>query len=473
MSTHSPVIATDPPLAPGRVKLLGHLPRLARDPIGYLGSLSSVGEVVGLRIANRPVYVVTSPELVRALLVEHASVCTRGSIFRKAGQVMGQGLVIAEGSLHRRQRRLVQPAFHQRRIERYADTMAEVAAAHSRSWQDGRPFEAAAQLHAMGLEMICRGLFRSGLAEHAAARVERAVPAVVRGIIWRTLYPADWLERLPIPVNRRFDRARQVLHTVVDEIITTYRATEPEEGDVLALLLDARDQDSGQPMSDEQLRDEIVTLILTGTETTATTLAWLFHELDHHPEVDERLAAELTEVLGDRPVRFEDLARLPYTGQVLKETLRLHTPNWLLTRRATREFRLGRHRIPAGAELLFSLTALHRDPALYPDPRRFDPDRWTAERSAGLPSHAFLPFGAGKHKCIGDVFAMTEMLVAAATVLRDWRPVHTDSGRPVGERPWTTVQPGGLRLTPLARRRFPRQRQGGPEGPSRSGPGTG
>src|SRR5882724_6472543 len=182
-------------------------------------------------------------------------------------------------------------------------------------------------MHELGLEMVSRGLFRTELAEDAAVRVKRVFPSVLQGVMWRTLHPADWMARVPIPVNRRFQHAVVELRRVVAEIIDGYRAAGIEDGDVLGLLLDARDDETGRPMTDEQLRDEVITLLVTGTETSSTTLSWMFHELGRHPRVAERLVGELDEVLGESQVSYDHLQRLHYTRNVITETLRLHTPS--------------------------------------------------------------------------------------------------------------------------------------------------
>jgi pentalenene oxygenase len=209
------------------------------------------------------------------------------------------------------------------------------------------------------------------------------------------------------------------------------------------LLIEAHHRDSG--FDGDLLRDEVVTLLIAGSETVATTLAWVLHEIARHPEVERALVDELTTEPGDAAVQHSDFARVPVLDRVIKEALRLHTPNWLLTPRATEPTTLGGYRIPTGAEVGFSLTALHRDPRVFDAPLVFDPDRWLGENLAGFATDAFLPFGLGRHRCPGDTFAWAELGVAIATILREWRLVHRP-GAKVRELPMVTVQPSGLHM---------------------------
>ena len=450
MVLNTATAAKIPPTADGRMPGLGHLGALARNPLAFMSSLRPVADVVTIYLGTRPVYVVNTLDLVRTLLVEEASSCTRGIVHDKVVPVFGNGLLTAEGSLHRQQRRLLQPAFQPQQIAQFAGSMAQAATAQSRSWTPGKAFSATSEMHAAVVKMMSRALFRTDLADAVSDTLERVDLDVTRGCMWRTLYPAAWLEKLPIPVNLRFNRASAEMKSMVADVIAAYRSTGGADGGVLDILLSASDADTGHQMSDDQLRDEVITLLIAGSETAAVTLAWMFHELAENPDVDERMAAELGETMADRPISYPDLQRLTYANRVLNETLRLHTPTWILMRHAEQPLNLGGFQVPAGGEVLFSLTAMHRDPDIYPDPLRFDPDRWEPERSALLPPNAFMPFGAGKRQCIGNSFAWTEMLIMAATVLRDWRLVHAP-GKRVREQPLATVRPKGLQLIPLPR----------------------
>ena len=229
------------------------------------------------------------------------------------------------------------------------------------------------------------------------------------------------------------------------------QASGHDTGDMLSMLLRAQDEETGRPLTGHQICSEILTLAVAGTETTASVLSWVLYELARNPDIEERVLAELDEVLGGRPVAFDDLGRLPYLNRVITEALRLHHTGWLVTRRTTQETRLGQWTLPAGTELAYCQHALHRDPELFPDPLDFDPDRW--EGSA--PPPAFLPFGAGKHKCIGDRFALTELVTAIVTIVREVR-LGLAPGQTVQPVARATVRPRTLSMT--VRRRNPDRR---------------
>jgi pentalenene oxygenase len=430
----------EPDVAPGRVPGLGHLPRLVRDPFGFFVSLADVGEVVTVLFGRKPVHLITTPRLVRSVLLAGGDVFRRGRVFEKAAKTFGGGVIVAEGEAHRRQRRLMQPAFGRHRIASYVPEMRDAVERGVAKWRPGTLLDIPRVTHEMAVDALVHALFKADLAAEAAERIMAAFPGVVSGIMAHTLYPADWMERLPLGVNRRYQKSSDEVRTIVDEVIA--RSAGSDAG-LLGLLLKAHED--GSAFDGELLRDEVVTLLIAGSETVATTLAWVLHEIAGHPEVERALVDELTTELGDAAVRHSDFARLPLLDRVVKEALRLHTPNWLLTRRATEPTTLGGYRIPAGAEVGFSLTALHRDPRVFGSPLEFDPDRWLDEDLAGHATGAFLPFGVGRHRCPGDTFAWAELGVALATILREWRLVHRP-GTKVRELPMVTVQPSGLRM---------------------------
>ncbi|RSD14786.1 cytochrome P450 [Amycolatopsis eburnea] len=443
----APAVAK-PVVAPGRVPGLGHLPRLVRDPFGFFVSLADVGDVVTVLIGRKPVHLITTPRLVRSVLLAGGDVFRRGRVFEKATKTFGGGVIVAEGDAHRRQRRLMQPAFGRHRIASYVPEMREAVVRGIAKWHPGEVLDVPRVTHEMAVDALVHTLFKAELADGAAERIMAAFPGIVSGIMAHTLYPADWLERVPIGVNRRYQKSSDEVRQVVDDVIARSAGTDSDGASLLDVLIKAHDEGAG--FDRDLLRDEVVTLLIAGSETVATTLAWTLHEIAGHPAVERLLVHELTTELGDTPVRHSDFARLPVLDRVIKETLRLHTPNWLLTRRATEPTTLGGYRVPAGAEVGFSLTALHRDPKVFDVPLAFDPDRWLDENLAGYAVDAMMPFGVGRHRCPGDTFAWAELGVAIATILRKWRLVH-QPGAKVRELPLVTVQPSGLRL--VARRR--------------------
>ncbi|MFD0407922.1 cytochrome P450 [Kitasatospora sp. NPDC127116] len=431
------------PCAPGRLPLLGHLLPLLTDPLPFLQSLADHGPVVRIHLWRRPVHVLTEPELVHRLLVEDAAKTEKGFVFDKARGVLGNGLFISEGAFHLRQRRLVQPAFHRDGIRRYAALTTRLAAAAVSRWEPGRAAPIEHRMHDLARDIVVEALFAARLSDAQKARIDRAVPVVLTGFVQRALYPSPLLEKLPVPANRRFDTAVRDLRTVVDEIVARAALRHQGRDDtLLSLLLTTRDEETGLAMAPVQVRDEAVSLLLAGTETTATTLAWLFHELARRQDLQDELSEEVRAVAGDGAVSLEDLPRLERTGHAISETLRLHTPNWILMRRAVAPLHCGGALLAPGAEILFSPAALHRSPQLHPDPLRFDPERWRRPGNPARPG-LFIPFGAGRHKCVGESFARAEMLVIAATVLARLR-LRTATAAPVRESATAaTVRPRG------------------------------
>ncbi|MFE4354758.1 cytochrome P450 [Kitasatospora sp. NPDC056800] len=437
--------AAVPPLAPGALPGLGHAGALLRDPLRFLGSLSRHGGVVRIRLGPRTVCVVTDARLVHTLLVALAHDCPRGAVQDTLKTAFGDGLLMSEGQAHRDRRRIIQPAFGPDRMGEYLAVMQQVTEERAGRWRPGQVLDVAKEMNHLALEIVTRTLFDARLSEDATVAFHRALPDLVKGQIVQSLYPSPALARLPLPVNRRFDDAVRVLNRVVDQAVNG-RAAGAEEGrrTLPALLRAATDPASGCPLTEADVRSEAIAMFGAGTETVSTTLTWLLDELLRHPEVEARILAELDEHLpaGTVPT-LEALARLTYTRSVTQEVVRLHAPNAFLMRTARVPVDLGPYRVPAGTELLYSLTALHRDPLRYPEPLSFRPERWQDAGGTGRPS--FLPFGAGKHKCIGEAFAWAELTVAAAAILRRWRPVAVPGAR-AREVVWTTVQAHGLRV---------------------------
>ncbi|WP_368660794.1 cytochrome P450 [Amycolatopsis sp. Hca4] len=286
---------------------------------------------------------------------------------------------------------------------------------------------------------VGEALFGTELGEEAIREARRSIPLVIRLGMYRVLSPG-WVEKLP--VNRRFDQATARMTAVVHELMAG-RDADTDHGDLLSTLLLARDAETGERMTREQVHDEVMTLLTAGTETTALILAWACHELGHHPGVAERVRAEVDEVLGGRPVTFDDLPALAYTGQVVSEVLRMYSL-WILMRRTEQELDLGPVRLRPGDEVVFSPLALHTDPRYWDHPEVFDPDRWTTERVRSLPPGVFIPFGNGIRQCIGHLFARAEVVIGLATIFARWR---LEPAGPVRVRYTTIACPRGLPMT--------------------------
>lgn len=421
------------PRMPGGYPLLGHAIQLRSHPLNFVQSLRAEGDVVAFRLGPRRAYAVNHPELIRQMLVADAKKFEKGKMFEKGRLVARNGLFTSEGDFHLRQRRLVQPLFHQSHIARYTATMWEVAQSRVDSWRDGQEVRIDQELFALALTTVTKVLFSTEISDQWSAAVQRSLPVLLEGLARRALAPIDLLDKLPTPMNRRFGEALSVMENVVNGIIGEYRAGRAESGDLLGALLRARDEQTGAGMTDQQVYDEVVTMLIAGTETTAGALTWACYLLSRHPDVLRRLQAELYGTLGDREVRYADLGNLRYLQQVIAETLRLYPPTWMLMRRPVTDVTLGKWTIPAGATVLFSIYALQRDPALYERPDRFDPDRWAPERAAAIKRGTYIPFGSGARGCVGEQFARTEMAVILSVILRKYSlyPVRGGSAEPV------------------------------------------
>ncbi|WP_155057858.1 cytochrome P450 [Streptomyces blattellae] len=439
------------PKAPGSLPLLGHAIPLLRDNLAFIASLRAYGPLVEIRLQpQQPTIVVNDPDLIRTMLIDAAPTLDKGRFFEKMGQLLGDSVVTAAGTDHVRKRRQLQPAFRQTEITRYVDLMREQVTAAMAGWRPGQTLDVREVMVRLSLDMLASTVFSGSIDEQAFQQLRRDLSVVMNGVGTRIMLP-DWAERLPLPVNRRFTAARDAVRATIDAAVAELRDSERDTGDMLSLLLRATDEDTGRPLTSYQICSEILTLAVAGTETTASVLSWILYELARAPEIDERLQAELTDVLGERPVTFDDLPRLPYLNRVIQEATRLHHTGWLVTRRTLEPLRLGDWVIPAGTELAYCQHALHRDPALFPDPLTFDPDRWL-DTAQPPPTGAFLPFGAGKHKCIGDRFALTELGTAIATITREVR-LELAPGRTVQPVARATVRPRTLLMTVRQRER--------------------
>ncbi|RKT57299.1 cytochrome P450 [Saccharothrix australiensis] len=436
------------PVAPGRLPLLGHTLSLLRRRAAFTADLRSRGEIVKVYLGPVPTYFVTSPRLVHQVLVTDGARFRKGILFERFRPYLGNGLVLSEGAFHRRQRRMVQPAFHRERLARYAGTMVRAAADLTATWRPGEVRVVEHDMQALAVTVVGEALFSAELGRRAIAEIRRSVFDITKDGIVRALSPGV-VARLPLPVNRRFDRATERMRGIVLEVIEERRAAGVDRGDLLSTLLLAQDEDSGARMTDRQVYDEVLTLLTAGVETTALALAWVFHELAEHPEAERRVHAEVDEVLAGRPAAFEDLAGLGYLHRVVDEVLRKY-PIWLLMRKAVAPVDLGGTVLPPGAEVIVSPHGVHHDPAHYPDPERFDPDRWAPDRAAALPKGAFVPFGGGVRQCVGNAFARTEAVLTLATVAARWRLVPVP-GKPVRTKFTTAAYPTGLLMTAVPR----------------------
>ncbi|HET6762093.1 MAG TPA: cytochrome P450 [Longimicrobiaceae bacterium] len=418
-----------------------------RDPLRFLAQVQARhGDVARFRIGPRRFYLLAHPDHVQDVLVTRNRNFIKSLALQKARVLLGEGLLTSEGDHHLRQRRMSQPAFHRQRIAEYGAVMAELAGGADARWGDGQVVDVAREMNRLALAIAGRTLFGVEVAGEAD-EIGRALDDALQ-LYTRLSNPfAFLLDRLPVPGTVRMKRARERLDATIYRIIAEARrrGDAEERGDLLSLLLTARDDEGdGAAMDDVQLRDEALTLFLAGHETTANALAWTWHLLGAHPQVAETLRAELSAALGGAPVTAADVPRLPYTRAVLAESMRLYPPAWAIGRQPLEDFEIGGFTVRAGSVVLMSPWLTQHDPRFFADPDRFDPGRWTTEMEAGLHRYAYFPFGGGPRKCIGEHFAWMEGIVVLATLARRWR-LHPVPGHAVRTEPRITLRPlGGL-----------------------------
>ncbi|RSN30071.1 cytochrome P450 [Amycolatopsis sp. WAC 04169] len=428
-------------VAPGRWPVLGHTLPLVRRPVRFTAGLREHGDVVKVSLGPLQTYFLTNPELIHRVLVTNGSSFGTGIMFRKFRPYAGNGLALSDGPFHRRQRKLMLPAFDRNHLRRYAGLWVRATTALTASWRPGEVRRIDADMQALAMTNVGEALFGTELGEAAIGEARRSIPLVIRLGMYRVLSPG-FAEKLPLPFNRRFDRATTRMKAVVHELMAG-RDADTDHGDLLSTLLLAKDAETGERMTREQVHDEVMTLLTAGTETTALILAWACHELGRNPDVADRMRAEVDRVLGGRPVTFDDLPALVYTGQVVSEVLRLYAL-WILMRRTEQEIDLGPVRLRPGDEVMFSPLALHTDPRYWDHPDVFDPDRWATDRVRSLPPGVFIPFGNGIRHCIGHLFARAEVVIGLATIFARWR---LEPAGPVRVRYTTIAYPRGLPMT--------------------------
>ncbi|GGS45898.1 cytochrome P450 [Actinokineospora fastidiosa] len=436
------------PVAPGRLPLLGHTLPMLRERHRFTASLREYGDIVRIDLGTMPTYFLTNPRLVHELLVTKGALFRKGALFDKFRPFFGNGLATSNGADHRRQRRMVQPAFHRDRIARYAETMARAAADLTASWRPGQVRAVEADAQSLAVTIVGEALFSTEMGKRAIEEIRRSIFLVLKQGMVRALSPS-FVERLPLRANREFDAAIARMRAIVLDVVRSWREDGADHGDLLSMLLLAQDDETGAGMSDQQVHDEVMTLLVGGIETTALALAWTFHELARHPDVERRVHAEVDEVLSGRPPTFADVEKLVYLNRVVNEVLRMY-PVWFLMRRTLAPVQLGGVPFAEGTEVIFSPHALHHDPASFAEPHRFDPDRWSPERASRVPKGAFVPFGAGGRQCVGNLFAQTEIAIAVATVAARWRLVPVP-GKPVRVTFTSAAYPSGLLMTAIPR----------------------
>jgi cytochrome P450 len=419
-----------------------------RDPLGLLERLAAYGDIVRIDVPGSAAYLLNHPDLVHDVLVADHRSFHKGPTIRAAKMLLGESLLTSEDETHRRQRRLIQPMFHHERIASYAASMVRIAERAADRWGDGKEVDIQAEMSAVTLAVVGDTLFGTDVDERRSATVRRALTDTL-GMFDRVYSPLfRLLVRLPSPTMRRYRRVESDLNRVIAEMIAERRAAGASGNDLLSLLL--RANEDGTCMTDDQVRDESLTLFLAGHETTAIALTWTWWLLSRNPEAEARLHAELDAVLPDRPPSLGDLPNLSYTQAVISESIRLRPPAWAIGRTAVAGHRANGYAIDEGSVVVVSPWLLHHDPRWWPEPDSFRPERWLDD-DPGRPRYAFIPFGGGPRVCIGEPFARLEAAMLLASIARRWRFASTTDREPDLQAVITLRPRGGLPM--VARRR--------------------
>jgi cytochrome P450 len=420
---------------------------MIRDPLGRLeADWREYGDVIRIRIGPLRYYGLVHPDHVQHVLQENNRNYVKGPIIARVKILVGDGLFTSEGDFWRRQRRLAQPTFHRQRIAGFVDTMTSAAGgmldAWSRAATTGATFDLAAEMSRVTLRIVGRALFSLDLQGDASAVGEALVDAL--DVVTQrafTLFPAPlWV---PTSANRRFVRARRALDDVVLRIIAERRRTQHDAGDLMAMLLAARDAVTNEGMTDRQLRDEVMTFVLAGHETTAVALSWIWYLLGRHPEIEQRLRDEVAAAVGSRVPTADDLPALRYVRMVVDEAMRLYPPVWAFGRQAVSEDEVGGYRIAAGTPVNLAVWCTHRHPEFWPDPDRFDPERFAPQRAAARHRFAYLPFSGGPRQCIGNEFAQMEAVLLVTMMTQRYRIALADPERTIEPDVKVTIRPRG------------------------------
>ena len=439
------------PPGPKSYTLGGSFQAFRADPVGFLTDAAArYGDLVYFRAAHQHMYFLNSPALVQEALVTKNSAFIKSRILQRAKSLLGEGLLTNEGASHLRQRRLVQPAFHRDRLVRYAAEMSALAVKSRARYTDQTDVDIDREMMRLTLSIVGRTLFSADVEEDAPA-VGEAMNALIEMMPVLMFPLSQYFQYLPLPFMRRFQKAGETLDQTIYRIIDERRRNPADTGDLLSMLLLARDTEGDQSgMTDKQVRDETLTLFIAGHETTATALSWAWYLLATHPEAEAKLHAELDAVLAGRAPTFDDLPNLTYASHFFSETLRLYPPAWAIGRMAVEELELDGYRIPRKSIILLSPYTMHRDPRWWPDADQFRPERWAAP-APDRPKFAYYPFGGGPRLCIGERFAWMEGVLILAAIAQKWRFRRVETA-PVELAPLLTLRPkNGLRLRAEAR----------------------
>jgi cytochrome P450 len=425
------------------------MPEMVGDMLGlFTKTARQYGGIAQFKLLNKDYILVTDPDYVKYILQDNYKNYIRGRSVETGRVLLGNGLPLIDGDFWLRERRLLQPAFHRERLGKLTGTVTGVIETFIHDWakkaEQKEVLDLDDEMMRLTLTVIIKAMFRSQIDDRIPA-LSHAFNVASKFMLWRSQQMWKLPLSVPLPRHVEYNRALSVLNEIIYPLITDGR--EHPKDDLLGMMLAMRDAETGEGMSDRQARDEVVTIFFAGHETTAATLTWAFYLLSQHPEVEARMRAEVGSVLNGRLPTFDDLPRLAYVQQVVNEVLRLYPAAYLFAREAVVDDVLDGYRIPAQTLIFISPFVTQRDPKYWPDPERFDPDRFLPEQVASRPRHVYFPFGEGPHVCIGNNFALLEMQRILSMVLQRFR-LRLIPGHPIALKPEATLRPKhGMKMT--------------------------
>jgi cytochrome P450 len=434
--------STYPP-GPRGYPVIGLLPQLRSDPIRtFLDAADQYGDIVHLKAGPYHGFLLSNPADIKHVLQDNARNYHKSPLYDRLRDNLGNGLLTSEDSFWLRQRRLVQPAFHRQRLAAMADAMVSCTEQMLERWErtaaSGATIDVVAEMMALTQAIIVRTMFSTDLG--ATTEIVNRTWPIINRRIGETFWSTKLETTLPLPANTRFWRALRELDAVVYRIIADRRQTNRDEADLLSMLLSARDDETGARMTDRQLRDEVMTMLLAGHETTSLALSWTYYLLSQHPDVEQGIADEVGRVVGGGRPAFAHVDQLTRTRRAIEESLRLYPPAWGFSRRALADDEIGGYRVAKGSLTFLIPYVVHRRPKLWPDPERFDPDRFAAEHESARPRFAYFPFGGGPRGCIGNQFAMLEAQLIVAAIAQRYR-LDLVPGQQIRPEPLITLRP--------------------------------
>ncbi len=442
-----------PPGPKGSLFQLGNLGAFRRDPLGALIDLSRYGDITRTFFGPQTVYTLHHPDLIHQVLVDDAAKYYKPQLTKQVLKPsVGNGLLVSDGDFWKRQRKLAQPAFHMKRVEAYGQVMVDYTERMMANWQAGRQYDLMNEMMQLTMNIVSKTLFGADVSAEAEIigsaitvgqeSANKAFNHLIQIPLW-----------LPTAENRATKQALNTLNEIIHRFIRERRESGKDEGDLLSMLLMARDEDDGGQMNDQQLRDEAFTLFTAGHETTANSLTWTWYLLAQNPQAEAKLHEELDAVLGGRLPNVADLARLPYTEMVIKEAMRLYPAAWIVGREPIEDTTIGSYPVKKGWLVFISPYSVHRDPRWFHDSDQFIPERFSPENEGQIPRYGYIPFGGGPRVCIGNMFAMMEARLILASVAQRYR-LSLVSDTPVVPEPLVTLRPkGGMPMMVEARSR--------------------